>query len=96
VVDRDKPQRGILTVLVPKDRGRIDLYRTANSGADGKVSFSNVAPGDYKVFAWEEVKEGAWQDVLYMEKFEDKGRLVHIEKAGALTETIDVIKSGAE
>jgi hypothetical protein len=31
-----------------------------------------------------------------MEKFEDKGRLVHVEKAGASTETIDVIKSRAE
>jgi hypothetical protein len=96
VMDRDKPQQGLLTVLVPKDRGRIDLYRTSNSGAEGKISFANVPPGDYKLFAWEEIKQGAWQDVAYMEKFEDKGRLVHIEKAGASNETIQVIKSDAE
>jgi hypothetical protein len=95
-MDRDKPQQGIITVLVPQDRGRLDLYKTANSGAEGKVSFANVPPGDYKIFAWEEVKQGAWQDALYMEKFEEKGRLVHVEKAGASNENIAVIKSATE
>jgi hypothetical protein len=28
-----------------------------------------------------------------MEAFEDKGRPIHVDKAGALTETIQVIKS---
>jgi hypothetical protein len=87
-VHADLPREGI--------GGRIDLYRTSNSGAEGKISFANVPPGDYKLFAWEEIKQGAWQDVAYMEKFEDKGRLVHIEKAGASNETIQVIKSDAE
>jgi hypothetical protein len=93
VMELDKPVSGIVTVLVPNDRGRIDLYRTANSAKDGKVAFANIPPGDYKLFAWEEVKTGAWQDPIYMEAFEDKGRPIHVDKAGALTETIQVIKS---
>src|SRR6185295_11066206 len=28
VLDRDLPQSGLMTVLVPNDRGRLDLYRT--------------------------------------------------------------------
>jgi hypothetical protein len=93
VLDRDRAQPGILTVLVPHDRGRFDLYRTTNSNTEGRVAFSNVTPGDYKVFAWEEVKTGAWQDPLYMEKFEDKGRLVHVDKAGSSNETVQVIRA---
>jgi hypothetical protein len=92
-MDRDKPQQGVFTVLIPHDRGRFDLYKTTNSGADGKVSFSNVPPGDYKIFAWEEVKQRAWQDPLYMEKFEDMGRLIHVEKAGSSSENVQVIKA---
>jgi hypothetical protein len=93
VMDQGKPLTGVRTVLVPNDRGRFDLYRPANSGADGKVTFDNVPPGDYKIFAWEEVKERAWQDPVYMEKFEDKGRLVPVGKAGSVSESIQVIKA---
>jgi uncharacterized surface anchored protein len=80
-------------VLVPSERGRVDLYRNTNSDKDGKVAFANVPPGDYKVFAWEEVQTGAWHDPVFMEKHEDRGRLVHIEKAGAMTENVQIVRS---
>jgi hypothetical protein len=92
VLDRDQPVPGALAVLVPRERGRIDLYRTANAGADGRVSFANVPPGDYKLFAWEDVLQGAWQDTRYMERFEDKGSPIRIEKAGTVTATLQIIK----
>jgi hypothetical protein len=84
---------GVITVLVPSARGRVDLYQTANSNKDGKVTFSNVPPGDYKLFAWEEIQSGAWYDPVLMEKFEDKGRLIHLEKAGAVTENVQMVRS---
>jgi hypothetical protein len=93
IMDQNKPLSGIRTVLVPNDRGRYDLYRSLQSNTQGKVTFDNVPPGDYKIFAWEEVKTNAWQDPLYMEKFEDKGRVIHVDKAAALSETIQVIRA---
>jgi hypothetical protein len=89
----DKPVPGALAVLIPSDRGRYDLYRTANSDKDGKIAFANVTPGDYKVFAWEEIQQGAWQDPYVMEKYEDRGRPVHIDKAGALKEEVQIVRS---
>jgi hypothetical protein len=93
VKDADKVVPGAVTVLVPSERGRVDLYRNTNSDKDGKVAFANVPPGDYKVFAWEEVQTGAWHDPVFMEKHEDRGRLVHIEKAGAMTENVQIVRS---
>ncbi|HEX5000609.1 MAG TPA: hypothetical protein VFY29_20465, partial [Terriglobia bacterium] len=84
---------GALTALIPNDRGRIDLYRTVNSDKDGKVAFSDVPPGDYKLFAWEEIQSGAWQDPVVMERFEDRGRVVHVEKAGSSSENIQIVRS---
>ena len=44
-------------VLVPSEprRERSDLYKIGTSNESGTVHFSSVAPGDYKVFAWDNV-----------------------------------------
>jgi hypothetical protein len=34
--------------------------------------------GDYKVFAWEEISDGAWQDADVLRQVESRGKAVHI------------------
>jgi hypothetical protein len=65
-------------VLVPDARTRTSLYRTAVSGSDGRFRIENVAPGPYKVFAWEDVEDWAWQNQEFMNKYEDRGKPVLI------------------
>jgi hypothetical protein len=58
------------------------------------VAFSNVPPGDYKLFAWETVKQGAYQDATFMERFEDRGHAVRVEKGGLASDShLQVIRT---
>src|SRR5262249_11598284 len=43
----------VQVVLVPSERERHDLYKFAMTNQDGQFNFFSVAPGLYKVFAWE-------------------------------------------
>src|SRR5205809_4120364 len=35
---------------------RIDLFKTARTGESGEFRFESVPPGDYKLFAWEDIR----------------------------------------
>jgi protocatechuate 3,4-dioxygenase beta subunit len=92
VMDRQKPGAGVLTVLAPAIRSSLALYHAALSDANGRVAFSNVKPGDYKVFAWEDVRPGNGYSPGLMAQFEDQGRPVHVERSGRVTETVEVMR----
>jgi hypothetical protein len=46
----------------------------------GRYQLNGVAPGDYKLFAWERVEEGAWQDPQFLKLFEALGSAVRISE----------------
>ena len=70
-------------MLVPAARNRIDLYKTASTDQYGRFTFSNVAHGDYRVFAWEDIPQGAYMDAAYVARFEDRGIAARVEKGPA-------------
>ena len=70
-------------VLAPATRSRNDLFRTATTDQYGRFGIGNVAPGEYKIFAWEEIPQGAHLDPEYLGRFEDRGRSVRVEKSGS-------------
>jgi hypothetical protein len=88
-----KPFSGIVTALVPEKakRGRADLYFSGSSDAKGKVVFANVPPGEYRLFAWEEVPAEAFRYAEYLQGFEERGTAVVVPKNGALTLEIKAI-----
>ena len=69
--------------LVPDDprRRNLALYRTAVSQADGTFSFAGVAPGSYRLFAWQAVTPGAWENAAFMRRYEDHGVPVVVDQA---------------
>jgi hypothetical protein len=81
---------GMRVVLVPEvtRRGRRDLYKTAVSDKDGKFQLVGIAPGNYKIYAWELVEEGAWEDPEFMRIYEDAGRAIRVGGNGR--ESLDV------
>jgi hypothetical protein len=69
-------------VLVPAGNSRrtnFALYRTTTSLQDGTFSLHGIAPGEYKVFAWETVTAGAWENEEFLRRFEDRGTTVRLE-----------------
>jgi hypothetical protein len=88
------PNTQIVLVPDPTKRQRPDLYRTVNSDASGKFRIEGVPPGDYKVFAWEDVEAGAWQDPHFLLRYEEIGRTVRILENGQATVELRVIPAG--
>lgn len=47
----------------------IQFYRTAYTGPDGKFRFGGLAPGNYRVFAFEKLEFNAWQDAEFLKPY---------------------------
>jgi hypothetical protein len=84
---RPLPSRRV--VLVP-DRGRFQwqLYRSATTNGNGQFSMSVLAPGSYRLYAWETMEEYAWFDPEILKRYEPLGRPVRVTETSS--ETVDL------
>ena len=81
--DRQQPSAGSTVVLVHDDELRYRVQeRFTTSDASGRFEFENVAPGNYKVFAWTSVDRGAWHDPEFMRNVEGFGVPLKLEEGG--------------
>jgi len=95
-VDADGlPAVGAQVVLVPEGlrRERFDLYKTAQTDQRGQFQLRGVAPGDYKLFSWDEVEHGAWEDQDFLKAFESNGEKVTVEEAETKLVNVITIKT---
>lgn len=73
VVDEDgNPVAGATALLLPKSGTYLTHY-AANTDYQGKFQFQPVRPGDYTVFAWEDVAYLAWFDLAFLRPFLARG-----------------------
>ncbi len=85
---------GATIVLIPdggKRRARGDWYRTTTADQAGKFAIANVTPGDYKLFAWEDIEDGAWMDPEVIAKVEARGVKITIPEGASQTVQLDGI-----
>jgi len=89
----DQPVPAVSVVLVPdgKRRAQPNYYRQAMTDPLGRFAMRNVAPGDYTLFAWEQIERGAYMDPDFLGQYEDRGKAVHVEEDGHLSLQLDVI-----
>jgi hypothetical protein len=59
-------------------RQRADLYRRAAADESGRFHLQGIAPGDYVLFAWEDIEVGLWRDSEFIRRNESSGKPVHI------------------
>jgi len=80
--NKQKPVDHSTVVLVPDppSRQRFDLYYAAETDESGLARFVSVAPGDYKVFAWDDVPSDAWQDPDFIRGYEAQGESIHVNE----------------
>jgi hypothetical protein len=82
VADADGlPASGVWVALVPEEarRGEFRLYKSKTTDQHGNFELRGIAPGDYKVFSWEEVESEAWQDPEFLKPFEQKGEKITVQ-----------------
>jgi hypothetical protein len=93
VLDKDdKPVAGATVVLVPEPalRGRADRFEDCATDQNGRYKFGNVAPGDYKVFAWDDIEPGAWFDPEFFRDIESHGEAVKLDAKSRQTVRVHV------
>ncbi|MCC6590286.1 MAG: carboxypeptidase regulatory-like domain-containing protein [Bryobacterales bacterium] len=74
-----KAAGGATVVVVPVSAGRADLMRDTMADQEGKFSIGSLAPGDYRVYAWEDVEPGMWWNEEFRKKFETQAERVILE-----------------
>src|SRR5690242_3435122 len=83
VVDRNgQPVTNAPVAIVPPaaQRLREDLYRSTMTDDGGRFRLQGIPPGDYSVFAWEDIEDGLWRDPDSMQQNEGAGKHVHINE----------------
>jgi hypothetical protein len=90
--DRQQLVPGTTVVLVHDNglRYRVD-EKTTSSDIAGRFEFRNVPPGEYKLFAWENIEHGSWQDPTFMRELVSRGTAVRIEEGRKTSLDVKVI-----
>ena len=92
------PLVGVWVVLVPEAtrRGRLDLYKNVRTDQHGQYTITGIAPGEYRLFSWDEVEDGAWQDPDFVKPYEKKGENITVQDGDAKSAALTVIRTGVE
>ena len=87
--------QGAQAVLVPIGQpARRDLYKVAKTDADGRFDIRGIVPGDYKLFAWEDLPRFAYFDPGFLREYEALGTNLHIEEG--TEEKADIVARAAQ
>jgi hypothetical protein len=81
----------VVLVPDPTRRNRQDLYRTAALNEKGEFEMNGLPPGDYRIFAWERVIDGAWVDPQFLRLYEEHGIAVRISAGETASATVKPI-----
>jgi len=95
VSEQKTPWPGARVVLVPTGalRPRPDLYKETTADPYGHFALTGIPPGEYKLFAWQEMELEAYQDPAFLRPYEDQGGPVTVQAKGYLTLQLSVIPS---
>ena len=68
------PASSVWVVLVPNaaNRNSYWLYKCANTDQNGNFELRGIVPGQYELFSWDQVDQGAWEDPAFLKPFDDK------------------------
>jgi hypothetical protein len=91
--DNQQPAGGASVVLIPdaSRRQQSSLFQITRTDQYGHFSIKGIAPGDYQLFAWEEVELREYEDPEFLRPFEDRGEAVTIREGGHKTAQLKLI-----
>lgn len=91
---KQQPVKGASVVLAPASAvppGRADLYRSATSDQNGQYRLEGVPPGKYRLFAFEDLEEGAYQDVDFLKQHETKAEKLELAERDSASKQLALI-----
>jgi hypothetical protein len=96
VLKDGKPFSGATVTLVPdeKRRRRRELFKTAATDQYGRFTLRGISPGEYTLYAWEEIEQGAYEDPEFLRPYEKKGKDVRVDEASKTALELTLIPAG--
>ena len=90
--NQQQPAPGTTVVLVHDDALRYRVNeKFTSTDLGGRFQFENVAPGNYKLFAWETIEKSAWNDPNLMQEYERYATPIRIEEGGKASADLQAI-----
>lgn len=88
-----QPFQGATVAIVPDPphRGERRLYKSTTTDQNGHFVLQGLAPGDYKVFAFEKIESGAYTSPEFLQAYEKLGESVHITEGSRNSAQVDLI-----
>jgi beta-lactamase regulating signal transducer with metallopeptidase domain len=88
-----KPVPNATVVVIPPDVRRENraLYKTGTTDAVGKFVVRGIAPGSYKVFAFQGIAGGEFYNSRFLSKYEFRGKSINVSQGGTVNESLTVI-----
>ena len=68
--------------------------KTAISGEDASYLIDKLPPGDYKLFAWEDIEPYAYMDLDILRQYENRGTSVTVKESDKLNVEGKLIPAG--
>jgi hypothetical protein len=91
--DKGNPVTTARVVLIPNAfrRARTELYRQGALDQFGRFNMRGIAPGEYRLFAWEDIETGEYFDPDFLREHEPRGTPLTIKEGSKENVTLRVI-----
>jgi 5-hydroxyisourate hydrolase-like protein (transthyretin family) len=91
---QSRPASGVEVVLVPEQRRRLDLYKTAITDKNGRFTIAEIPPGSYRLFSWEALEPYGYYDPDVLSRDEARSTVVRVAASSSNTVDVQVIPLG--
>jgi len=93
--EQRRPAGAVWMALIPETKLRFRFdHKYTSTDDQGRFEIGSVPPGEYKLFAWEEMEKLGWQEPSIVRPYEGRGTLVRIEEGKKTTVEIPSIPAG--
>jgi hypothetical protein len=95
--DARRPAAGATVMLIPSEhRQQLGPLQIVKADQNGTFSIKGIRPGDYKLFAFEHMDSGAYQDPDFLKSYENRGEAVAIREGSRENAQLKVIAAEAD
>jgi hypothetical protein len=87
----DQQSANASVVLIPSDSTLRNHYEIATSDQNGHYVMRGVAPGKYKLYAFDQIENGAYLDPDFLQPYENHGEPIEIAESAHETRDLKLI-----
>ena len=78
-------------VVAPENRSENHRFATTTADEYGRFRFDSLAPGDYRMYAWNELEGAAYLNRNFMQRYDALGILLRLEPDTEITVTVSAV-----